>query len=243
MPPPVTRRSTVADRMPAALLALDTSTRTVGLALYDGAQVLCETVWSSADYHTVELAPAVAEALKKTRIEETYRLGALAVALGPGSFTGLRIGLAFAKGLALAKRLPILGVPTLDALASAQPLCEGQMAAVLRAGRGRLAVGWYHTVDGAWQLSQKVEVLTPQALVQKINTPTLVCGELDDDERGLFKGHQQAILASPARCLRRPAFLAELAWGRWKAGQVDDPASLAPIYLHYNAPISVEGGS
>jgi len=78
------------------LLALDTSTRMVGLALYNGVQVLSETVWLSRDFHTVELAPAIASMLTRSEIKTTD-LSALAVAIGPGSFTGLRIGLAFAK--------------------------------------------------------------------------------------------------------------------------------------------------
>lgn len=225
------------------LLALDTSTRTIGLALYDGVQVLCESVWISQDHHTVELAPAVAEALGKSGL--TYSaIGALAVSLGPGSFTGLRIGLALAKGLAIVRHLPLVGIPTLDALAAAQPVLDMPMAAVLRAGRGRLAVGWYQSQNLTWQPIQSedkhnlVEVLTPQDLAQQIKTTTLVCGELTEEERQLFERKRKlVILASPARSLRRPSYLAELAWKRWQEGQIDDPATLAPIYLHYNAPI------
>ncbi len=221
------------------ILALDTSTRTVGLALYDGASVLSEAAWTSQDYHTVELAPAIAEAFHKTGLEPGG-LGALAVALGPGSFTGLRVGLALAKGLALARRLPIVGVPTLDILAAAQPLLDLPLAATLRAGRGRLAVGWYRRGAAGWQSDQPVEVLTLPDLVKKIQLPTLVCGELSDEERqGLQRAAPQVILASPAASLRRPGYLAELGWKRWKAGQVDEPAGLAPIYLHYNDPIPV----
>lgn len=227
------------------ILALDTSTRTVGLALYDGVQVLSEAAWTSNDYHTVELAPAIAEAFQKTGLE-AGALGALAVALGPGSFTGLRVGLALAKGLALARKLPIVGIPTLDILAAAQPLPRSQsaapmqLAAVLRAGRGRLAVGWYREKEQCWQPAQPVEVLTLADLVKKIQSPTLVSGELSDEERqGLLRDAPQAVLATPAGSLRHPAYLAELAWKRWKAGQVDAPAGLAPIYLHYNDPIPV----
>lgn len=224
---------------PTLLLALDTSTRTVGLALYNGAQVLNETVWTSQDYHTVELAPAVAQALQRAGVSGDA-LGALGVATGPGSFTGLRVGLALAKGLAMARGLPLVGVPTLDYLAAAQPLLGMPLAAVLRAGRGRLAVSWYGQVDGAWQQSQKVEVLTLEELAHKVQEPTQVCGELSKEEREFLVGGQPNIrLASPAGSLRRPSYLAELAWKRWKAGQVDDPASLAPIYLHYNEPIPV----
>lgn len=221
------------------LLALDTSTRTVGLALYDGVQVLNETVWTSKDYHTVELAPAVAQAFQRADVSAD-ELGALGVALGPGSFTGLRVGLALAKGLAMARGLPLIGVPTLDFLAAAQPPLEMPLAAVLRAGRGRLAVGWYRLVDGSWQPTQKVEVLSLEELADKVQQPTVVCGELSKEDREFLVGRQPNIhLASPARSLRRPSYLAELAWRRWKAGDVDQPATLAPIYLHYNEPIPV----
>jgi len=219
------------------LLALDTSTRVVGLALYDGVQVLGETVWLSRDYHTVELAPAVANMLARSDVKISD-LSALAVAIGPGSFTGLRIGLALAKGLALAHSLPLVGVPSLDILAAAQPIQEEVMAAVLRAGRGRLAVGWYQASDGGWRAKGQVEALTAQELNERIQEPTLVCGELEEDEQRLLaRKRKNVILAPAAQSVRRPAWLAELGWKRWLAGRVDDPNTLSPIYLHYKEPI------
>jgi tRNA threonylcarbamoyladenosine biosynthesis protein TsaB len=219
------------------ILAIDTSTRTIGLSIYDGVHVLNELIWTSRDYHTAELAPAIAELLAKTRMKSSD-LGALAVALGPGSFTGLRIGLALAKGLALAQNLSLVGIPTLDALAAGQPVLSPRLAATLQAGRGRLAVAWYQPDEGVWKPSAPIEVLTPQELVDRIQSPTLVCGELTEEERRLLaRKRKNVLLASPAQSLRRPSFLAELAWQRWQAGQVDDPATLSPIYLHYNQPI------
>ena len=159
------------------LLALDTSTRTMGVSLYDGVRVLGELLWTTQDYHTVELAPAVVATLAKSNVSASD-LTVLAVALGPGSFTGLRIGLALAKGLSLANHIPIVGIPTLDIVAAAQPLQNDRMAAVLQAGRGRLAVGWYQVVDGCWRIVGDVEVLTPLELNRRIRKPTLVCGEL-----------------------------------------------------------------
>ena len=79
------------------LLAIDTSTRMIGVALYDGVQILSETLWLSGQYHTVELAPTV-DALVEQAGVPLADIQVVAVALGPGSFTGLRIGLAFAKG-------------------------------------------------------------------------------------------------------------------------------------------------
>jgi tRNA threonylcarbamoyladenosine biosynthesis protein TsaB len=219
------------------LLALDTSTRTVGLALYDGVRVLSENVWTSQDYHTVELAPAVEEMLKKSDVGISD-LEALGVAIGPGSFTGLRIGLALAKGLALVRHIPLIGIPSLDVLAAAQAQTNIPMAASLRAGRGRLAVGWYKLAEDSWQSSGNLEMLTAQDLSERIHSPTLVCGEFTERERRLLKRKRKnVVLASPAQSLRRPAFLAELAWERWQAGDTADPATLSPIYLHHGEPI------
>ncbi len=221
------------------LLALDTSTRTMGIALYDGVRVPGESAWTTVDHHTVELAPAIAGLLERCGVA-VAELTAVGVAIGPGSFTGLRIGLAVAKGLALARRIPLIGVPTLDVLAAAQPVQELPLTAALQAGRKRLAVGWYHVEDGAWKSEGKVEVLEIEALSRRIQRPTMVCGEFSEEERRILgRKHKNVILASPAQSLRRPAFLAELAWGRWQSGQSDDPTALAPIYLHIGEPIPV----
>ena len=219
------------------LLAVDTSTNQMGLALYDGAQVIGEFLWHSRHYHTVELAPAVADLFARSGLK-VDAIQALAVALGPGSFTSLRVGLAFVKGLALARHLPILGVPTLDVVAAAQAMRDLPLAAVLQAGRGRLALNWYEAGDIGWQSKGPAQVTTADELAESIQKPTIVCGELTADERQrLARKRVNVVLPSPAACVRRPAVLAELAWERWQAGAQDDAASLAPIYLHVADPI------
>jgi tRNA threonylcarbamoyladenosine biosynthesis protein TsaB len=220
------------------LLAIDTSTRNVGIAVYDGVQVLSETIWASRDYHTVELAPAIQETLVRAGLQ-IQDIKLLAVARGPGSFTGLRIGMAVAKGLALACHIPMLGIPTLDIVAESQPISAGiPLAAVLQAGRERLAVGWYIVSDGHWQLKPPIEIMDATKLSRLINEPTLVCGELTDEQQHtLARKYKNVILASPAHSIRRPSLLAELAWRRWQAGEVDDPATLSPTYLNLGQPI------
>lgn len=214
------------------LLAVDTSTAQIGLALYDGIRVSGEMLWHSRYHHTVELAPALAGLLARTGISMDD-IQALGVALGPGSFTSLRVGLALVKGLALARHLPLIGIPTLDILAAAQPMRKMPLAAVLQAGRGRLAIGWYKSRDNKWQAEGVAQVTTMETLVGDIRSPTLVCGELSAEERQrLARKRKNVLLASPAQCARCPAFLAELAWQRWQEGKIDEIASLAPIYLH-----------
>lgn len=253
------------------LLAVDTSTQWVGLALYDGVQVISEEVWQARSHHTVELSPALATLFKRSGVSMS-QLRLLAVALGPGSFTSLRIGLGVVKGLALALHLPVIGVPTLDIQAASVPAQDLPLAAVLQAGRGRLAVGWYHSKareadlqlsldslnapenhpspswiaqgkawvsQGAVWVSQgDARVMSVEELSQGIRKPTLVSGELSGAERQvLARKRKSVLLASPAHAIRRPGYLAEIAWQRWQAGMVDDVVTLAPIYLHIADPI------
>ena len=217
------------------LLAVDTSTAQVGLAIYDGSQILGEYAWRSSQRHTVELAPAIAELLRRCGLTMENIRG-LGVALGPGSFTSLRVGLSLVKGIALARGLPVVGVPTLDILAAAQPGSRLPLVTLLQAGRGRFAVGWYKNSRKGWRSQAAARVLTFQKLLEELNKPAFVCGELTAEEYRELKERADIHLATPAQSVRRPAILAELAWERTLAGNVDEAATLAPIYLHVAEP-------
>ena len=219
------------------LLAVDTSTAQLGLALYDGAQIIGEYAWRSSQRHTVELAPAISELL--TRCDITMDdIRALGVALGPGSFTSLRVGLSLVKGLALSRHLPLVGIPTLDILAAAQPASKLPLVVAIQAGRGKFAAGWYKSSRNGWQAKADARVVTVEKLIDEIKSPSILCGEFTAEDRERpAKGSVKIRLASPAQSVRRPAVLAELAWARWQAGHVDDEAALAPIYLHTAEPI------
>ncbi len=219
------------------LLAVDTSTSWISLALYDGFAVLYEATWQSKFHHTVELAPAIDSLFDHTGASQEALTG-LGVAIGPGSFTSLRIGLAAVKGLSLALNLPVVGVPSLDVVAASQPLSDKPMLAVLQAGRTRLAYATYLVENGSWQAQDKASVIDVEELVKTINYPTIICGEVDEHARQVLgRRWKNAVLSSPARCLRRAGFLAEIAWQRLMKDQVDDPVTLAPIYLHTATPI------
>jgi tRNA threonylcarbamoyladenosine biosynthesis protein TsaB len=214
------------------LLAIDTSTAQVGLALYDGMQILSEMTWTTRQHHTTELAPALAGLLNRCGVSMD-KVNALGVAIGPGSFTSLRVGLSLVKGIALARRLPVVGVKTLDIIAAAQPIGKHPLVTVVRAGRSRIALGWYKNQKNEWQAQGEVRGATVDELADEIENPTYVAGEFTSDERArLVRKRVNVLLASPVKCARRPSILAELAWARWQENRVDDAASLAPIYLH-----------
>ncbi|MGH2521166.1 MAG: tRNA (adenosine(37)-N6)-threonylcarbamoyltransferase complex dimerization subunit type 1 TsaB [Anaerolineales bacterium] len=214
------------------LLALDTSTRVISLALHDGLAVMVESTWRTANHHTVELAPNTALILRRAGVEPGGLRG-LAVALGPGSYTGLRIGLGLAKGLALAHNLPLFGVSTFEILMRAQPPRDERALAVLLAGRGRIAVAAYHwdMRRKEWELEGGWRVLSWETLAAEIREPTFVCGEVDTaGGEALRKLKGFVTLASPAQALRRAGYLAEIGWERLRRKQADNPANLAPFY-------------
>lgn len=214
------------------LVAIDTSTQMIGIALYDGAQVLAEHVWRSRNYHTVELAPAIADMLRKCQVSPRQLTG-VGVALGPGSFTGLRIGLSAAKGLALARNLPIAGVPSLEILVASQPGLRRPMIAMLEVGRGRFAWARFRYKNPRWGQITETTVDDVKTIAGTINSPVYVVGEMNAEQRQIMgRKWKTAQLAPASLCIRRPSVLAELAWDKLQVGHADDNASLSPIYVH-----------
>jgi tRNA threonylcarbamoyladenosine biosynthesis protein TsaB len=211
------------------LLALDTATRQISMALYDGQQITAEFTWRTASRHTVELAPACENMMQRAGITPT-ELSAIAVALGPGSYTGLRIGMGIAKGLALAADppLPLIGIPTLDIVAAAQPHLADRLCVVAQAGRGRISAGFYTWEANNWQSTDQPTIIDWETLLKSLDMHTQFGGEIDP---ALLADHPHVILAQPAHALRRAGFLAELAYRRFAGGEVDGAATLAPIYL------------
>jgi tRNA threonylcarbamoyladenosine biosynthesis protein TsaB len=216
------------------LLALDTATDFATIALFDGRQVLAEMSWRSQRRHTSELAAQV-DALLRLQGCGPADLSALAVALGPGSYTGTRVAVSLAKGIVAATGLPLIGVPTLDAVAFPH-LGRQPLVALLAAGRGRYDWAVYAAESGAprrlsdWGLARLPDLL-PQ--LEPFAPPLCFVGELRaEDEADLRQSWgEKALIVPQALALRRAGVLAALAWQRWQIGDIDDPITLSPIYL------------
>lgn len=218
------------------ILAIDTSTARLGIAVYNGMEILGETCWTSPNRHTVSLAPAADELLTNLEVDKK-KLKALAVALGPGSFTSLRVGLSFAKGISLGLGIPVIGIPTLDITASQQPPAEMPLCAFLQAGRGKLAASFYEIRRSRWTSDGSVEVYTAETLSEKITEPTVVTGEFDAEIRSVLRKNRNIKMSAPSASLRRAGYLAEMGWKLFEKGEFPPVSSLSPIYLHTHDPI------
>ncbi len=215
-------------------LAIDTSSEMPSIALTDLGVAVREFTWRSGSNHTVELMPAVVRLLESSG-DGFEKLTGIVVALGPGSFNGLRVGVSAAKALAFSLRLPIVGISTLEAEAWPFAFTELPLRPVHDIGRGELAVALFRLQQGDWRRLEAEHVTTPEALLKSVTGPTLFCGEVPDGLRVELSARLpgEAIVPGKTVSLRRASFLAELGWRRLSDGESDNAASLQPLYLRH----------
>ena len=213
------------------LLAIDTSTTQTGLACYGEHGLLGECVWQSGRDHSAQLLPQLSLLLRHLG-RGREEISAVAVALGPGSWSGLRVGMSTAKGFALARGVPVIGVGTLDALAYQHHHAGMTTVPLIRLGRDRFASGTLPR-HGDTRGSIEPRNVTLAEVAAETTGRALFCGDTDPDVQAALRDllDARAIFPMPAASTRRPGYLAELAWQRLQAGDTNNVATLEPIYL------------
>ncbi|MFC1979111.1 tRNA (adenosine(37)-N6)-threonylcarbamoyltransferase complex dimerization subunit type 1 TsaB [Chloroflexota bacterium] len=211
-------------------ISIDTSNETASIALSDNGYVTTEFTWRAGQNHGTELLPNIDHLLGKT---DRSTLKGVIVAIGPGSFNGLRVGLATAKGLALSFNAPLVGISTLDVEAYKHALHSEPVCPIFNAGRGEIATALFQNTDCKWQKLIDEHITTLDELCSKLKTKTLFCGQITEEIAYQIKGilGEKAIIAEGALLLRRAGYLAELGWKRLEKGESDNPATLQPLYL------------
>lgn len=221
------------------LLAIDTATRIMSLALHTGDSLIAEQTLTIGKNHSEFLAPMIQQIL--TQCEVTMdEITHLAVSIGPGSYTGLRIGVSMAKGIAGVRNLPLVGVTTLDTLAAGQPFYNTRytLVAVVPAGRGRIIAGSYRGKKGRWTPKDDPDIKTWDELIESLDERVYITGELNQEGLTAIAEAQSSdkeiTLVTGATRFRRAGFLAEEAWRRIndKEEEYDfNPARVIPIYM------------
>lgn len=215
------------------ILAFDTSTWVCTVALVRDGTVLAGRTERSVSSHAGTL-PELVQAVVGAAGERPIKGDAVAISIGPGSFTGLRIGLSFAKGLAYAGGLRIVGVPTLDALALAAPPWEGRLCVALDARKQEVYAALYEQIGGRLVRRGAPCALAAARLAAEIGGPCTVIGTAVEAYGDVFRD----VLGTCARLLPSEshpphasavARLAAARLAREPAG--DDLVTLAPVYL------------
>jgi tRNA threonylcarbamoyladenosine biosynthesis protein TsaB len=218
------------------LLAIDTATHRSSVALHDGSRLRAECTWESANRHTVTLLPRVVQLLASCDLEP-QDLTAIGVCIGPGSYTGVRIGVSVAKGFTSACKLGLVGVSTLDILVASQLRSPNPVYAIFAAGRTRVGYARYRWREDRWHAESGVQVVSWGELVDALSAdtspdlPPVIVGELSPEGREALRPvFGRVEIPAPAWHLRRAGFLADIAWERLRANQRDAPSALMPLY-------------
>ncbi len=217
-----------------SLLAIDTATQIMSIALHDGDRLLAECTQLAGRRHNAQLAPLIAQTIRQIGIT-SEDLTALAVAAGPGSYTGVRIGVAVAKGLAAARDLPLVPVTTMETLVAAVPHYRESpsMLVVLPAGRKRIIYAEYWPMGNRWAESQPAKIGDWQQVLADYARPMLFTGEISAEGLAMIRANpDHTIVPAPLR-LRRAGHMAQIAWARLreKGAHSFSAGRVVPIYL------------
>lgn len=216
------------------ILAIDSATLVSSVAVANQHKLLAELTLQTKKTHSELLMPHVAQILEMANVSKR-ELEAVAVSIGPGSFTGLRIGLATAKALCYALGIPLIGVPTLAAQAFSCPVPGVLLSPLLDAQKGNV----YQAVF-TWQDNQLQEVVAPRviALADAIaeaktwDKTVLLLGEVAAAQREeLSQQGGNLVVAQPHVIMPRAGSIAVMAWERFTNKQYEDVFALEPLYI------------
>ncbi len=224
------------------VLAIDTSTAYAGVAFLKHGKLMAEHIWEAGRNHTIQLLPALNSLLGHSGIT-LNDVGAIAVAQGPGSFNGLRVGIATAKGLAYSLQVPIVAISTLEVEAYQQLPSDLPICAMHDAGRKEIAAALFQSINGSWERRLPEHITKVEDLLAELKDRTLFCGEVPEWARPIITETlgDRAVLSEGVGAVRRVGVLADLGWRRLTSGREDDLMTLQPLYLRRLTVGSQEG--
>lgn len=218
--------------MSECLLSIDTSTPAGSIAVSRGDQLLGELLVNSPATHTDRLLLSMERLLQDVAID-LGEIDAFAVAVGPGSFTGLRVGVATAKGLALATGKPVIGVSSLQSLAAQIPFCRYPVCAMMDARKKEVYGGLYRWEGGLPALQGREVVLPPEKMLEQLDGEVLFVGNGSAVYRTMIVRRlgQRAHFAPWCLDLPRASTLSTLALSAYRNGRTLSALELLPTYI------------
>ncbi|TCS79575.1 tRNA (adenosine(37)-N6)-threonylcarbamoyltransferase complex dimerization subunit type 1 TsaB [Tepidibacillus fermentans] len=217
------------------ILALDTSTSVMGVALLDDQKVYGEITTNVKTNHSVRLMPSI-ELLFQEVDWKPEEIDLVAIAQGPGSYTGVRIGVTTAKTLAWSLNKPIIGISTLEAMAYQNKEFKGLISPMIDARRGQVYTGLYQKQQTEWKNLEVDRIILLTDWLERLR---------ERDEQVLFVGddvtlHQEkikealgekAVISEPPFGIPRPSIIGYLAKKEYERGRVDNVFDFVPEYL------------
>jgi len=214
------------------ILALDTASRACSVAVVEDDVVMAEFTVNHRDTHSRFLMEMIDRVLAISRFT-LMDMDGLAVTIGPGSFTGLRIGLSAVKGLAMGANLPVVGVGSLDALAFPFSHSDKLVCSMMDARRHEVYTARYRFDGGSLIIQAPPDVTSPERAVSDIHEPCIFAGDGAVVYRDRLLGMlgDQAVFAPICHNQIRASAVAACAMPRFTTGEVNDAAAMTPCYI------------
>ncbi|MGO1372502.1 MAG: tRNA (adenosine(37)-N6)-threonylcarbamoyltransferase complex dimerization subunit type 1 TsaB [Senegalia sp. (in: firmicutes)] len=217
------------------ILVIESSTRVATCAVMDDDSLLGEHIINDNMTHSVKLMPSVASLMENLGLQPKD-IDVYAVAVGPGSFTGLRIGIASIKAMAHAHKKKTIAIPTMDALAFNIPFADGIIVPMLDARRDRVYCGIYKWVDSKFIVEMEQDVLNIKDLIdllKKRDEKIIINGDVKEKYEDMLKEElgERVIFSTKAGQMPRASSVAELALIKFNNNESIDYKDLLPEYL------------
>jgi tRNA threonylcarbamoyladenosine biosynthesis protein TsaB len=214
------------------LLALETSSRVGSVTLCRDAAILDEKTYAHGLQHAAALVPLV-DGMLAAHAHRPADLSHVAVSIGPGSFTGLRVGVTFAKTLAFATGAKIVAVPTVDAIAANLPADSTQAIVVLDAKRGHIFTARFSRPepDAAWTCTEPARLDTLRSMLARTSGSVHLIGEGIPFHRDQIEDESRIKIVDESLWTPRASSVARLAILRVERGEFVDPLKFEPIYV------------
>lgn len=216
------------------ILAIDTSTSVMGIALMDEKKVYAEVSTNLKINHSIRLMPAIDQMFTEVNWLPSD-IDLIAVAKGPGSYTGVRIGVTTAKTFAWSLNVPLVGISTLEAMAYSHSHFGGLLSPLLDARRGQVYTGLYKNNDNKNSIieSERIILLTDWLnIITKKNQEILFVGDDIEVHKDLLKSiGSVAKFSEQAFNIPRASIIGNIALNKYENGFSEDIFSFAPTYL------------
>jgi tRNA threonylcarbamoyladenosine biosynthesis protein TsaB len=214
------------------VLGIDTTTRCGSVGLVEEEQILSDVLLNIPVTHSERILDAIGLVLKQsgTKLED---LDAWAISLGPGSFTGLRIGASVVKGLSFATGKPVAGVPSLDVLSSQIAPTPYLICPILDARKGEVYTAFYRYQEDVLHRLTAYQALRPEDLLRKMEEKTIFVGDGVRTYGGFIRAAAPSLALFPTDCLHLPrgSAVARLGLERLREKERLDLSSFSPIYV------------
>lgn len=218
------------------IIGIDTSTEIGGIGIIEDEKILAEYNFQVSNTHSNQLMPLLDEILKRLKLK-IGQIDVFAVALGPGMFTALRIGVGTIKGLGYALNKPIVGIPTLDSLAVNLKFVNRLICPVMDARRNEVFTAIYQGGEELQRISDYL-CLPIEEVLEMLDEPTIFLGDATDEYRNVIESSaKDAIIADPVFDLPRGANVAMLGMKKLQSEDVDEQIfkdnvfTLTPLYI------------